>query len=95
MMQKKSLGLIILCLAAVMFCFSGFLCLAQSDRGSITGLLSDPTGNIVPGAPVTATNEATGVQSRTVTTGDGYYTISSLAAGSYCSPTGYCQELSY
>jgi hypothetical protein len=58
-------------------------CLAQSDRGSITGSLTDPTGNVIPAAPVTATNEATGVQSRTVTTGDGYYTIPSLPAGSY------------
>ncbi len=59
------------------------VCLAQSDRGSITGSLADPTGNVIPAAPVTATNEATGVQSRTVTTGDGYYTIPSLPAGSY------------
>jgi hypothetical protein len=59
------------------------VCLAQSDRGSITGSLTDPTGNVIPAAPVTATNEATGVQSRTVTTGDGYYTIPSLPAGSY------------
>ena len=33
-------------------------CLAQSDRGSITGSLTDPTGNVIPAAPVTATNEA-------------------------------------
>ena len=59
------------------------VCLAQSDRGSITGSLTDPAGNVIPAAPVTATNEGTGVQSRTVTTGDGYYTIPSLPAGSY------------
>jgi hypothetical protein len=56
---------------------------SQSDRGSITGSLTDPTGGAVPSIPVTATNEATGVQSRTVTTADGYYTIPSLPAGSY------------
>ena len=80
MILKKSFGLI---LAAIAFCCSGFPCLAQSDRGSITGSIADPSGGVVPGVPVTATNEATGVQSRTVTTGDGYYTIPSLPAGRY------------
>ncbi|HET6219479.1 MAG TPA: TonB-dependent receptor [Acidobacteriaceae bacterium] len=56
---------------------------AQSDRGSITGSVTDPSGGAVPNVPVTATNEATGVQSHTVTTGDGYYTIPNLPAASY------------
>jgi hypothetical protein len=55
----------------------------QSDRGSITGSVTDPSGGAVPNVAVTATNEATGVQSHTVTTGDGYYTIPNLPAAAY------------
>ena len=38
---------------------------AQSDRGSITGTVTDSTGGIVPDAAVTATNTATNVVART------------------------------
>ena len=82
MRLKRTSNLLKFGLIALLF-VSVDVCLAQSDRGSITGSLADPTGNVIPAAPVTATNEATGVQSRTVTTGDGYYTIPSLPAGSY------------
>ena len=82
MRLKRTSHLLKFGLIALLF-VSVDVCLAQSDRGSITGSLTDPTGNVIPAAPVTATNEATGVQSRTVTTGDGYYTIPSLPAGSY------------
>ncbi len=57
--------------------------LAQSDRGTITGTVSDSAGAVVPGAVVVATNSETGVQSRTVTTSTGNYTIPSLPVGLY------------
>lgn len=57
--------------------------LAQSDRGTITGTVSDPTQAVVASAAVTATNRATGVQQQTVTTETGNYTLSSLPAGEY------------
>jgi Carboxypeptidase regulatory-like domain len=78
--QSRLWKLVVIALCLFAFQVSSF---AQSDRGSLTGALTDPTGGAVPGIPVVATNEATGVQSRTVTTGDGYYTIPSLPAGSY------------
>jgi len=53
--------------------------LAQSDRGTLTGTVSDSAGAVVPGAAVLATNSETGIASRTVTTSTGNYTISSLA----------------
>src|SRR5438128_6822185 len=56
---------------------------AQSDRGTITGAVSDPASAIVPNAVVIATNTATGAISRTVTTATGNYTLASLPAGSY------------
>ncbi|MDQ1471962.1 MAG: hypothetical protein QOJ99_3442, partial [Bryobacterales bacterium] len=57
--------------------------LAQSDRGTITGTISDAANAIVPKAAVVATNSGTGVQSRTETTSTGNYTLSSLPVGMY------------
>jgi len=56
---------------------------AQNDRGTLTGTVQDPANAMVPNAPVTAINMATGAESRTVTTGTGNYTIPSLPAGNY------------
>src|SRR5664280_664167 len=57
--------------------------LAQSDRGTITGTIADPTGAVVPGAALHASNTATGAEYDTVTTATGNYTLPSLPAGSY------------
>jgi hypothetical protein len=59
------------------------VCLAQSDRGVITGTVADPAGALIPGAKVTAENPGTGVQFNTVTTSTGNYTIPSVPAGVY------------
>jgi len=67
-----------------LLCLPFAACLiAQSDRGTITGQVSDSGGAVVPNAAVTATNSETGVQSRTVTTETGNYTISSMPVGLY------------
>jgi hypothetical protein len=57
--------------------------LAQSDRGTITGVVKDPTGAVVARAEVIVRNIATGTEYKTVVTETGNYTISSLPAGSY------------
>jgi hypothetical protein len=59
------------------------LCFAQTDRGSVSGVVTDPTGAVVAGAKVTATNSGMGTQRSTVTTGDGNYTVPQLPAGVY------------
>jgi len=56
---------------------------AQAGRGGISGLVSDPTGAVVPGAKVTALNHATGIAQSTVTTGGGLYSFVSLNPGAY------------
>jgi hypothetical protein len=56
---------------------------AQSDRGSITGTVSDPSGAAIAGASVTAANAATGVSTRTSTDSTGTYTIPLLPPGTY------------
>ncbi len=59
------------------------LAFAQSDRGTITGTVTDATAAVVPGATVVLTNVATGTKSQTVTTATGNYTIPALPAGTY------------
>jgi hypothetical protein len=56
---------------------------AQSDRGVITGTVSDSTGSLVPGAKLVLMNVSTGAQTETVTTGTGNYTLLALPAGTY------------
>jgi hypothetical protein len=56
---------------------------AQGTNASITGIITDASGGVIPNATVTATNTATGV-ARSVTTNEaGVYTISPLIPGSY------------
>ena len=56
---------------------------AQSDRGTLTGTVTDPAGAVVPAAKVTIKNSETGTVSSTVTTDTGNYTLASLPIGSY------------
>src|ERR1035437_7562572 len=67
--------ILLLCSATVLF--------AQAGRGSISGLVSDPTGAIVPGAKITLLNHATGVTLHTITTAGGLYSFVSLNPGVY------------
>ncbi len=67
-------------LLAVLFALSA---IAQTDRGIITGSITDSSGAAVPEAKVTATNAATGIAFATITTGSGDYTIPTLPVGVY------------
>jgi hypothetical protein len=62
---------------------AGVSCFAQSDRGSVSGIVTDPSGSGIQGARVTVTNVSMGVQNSTITTSSGNYTIPQLAAGQY------------
>ena len=44
---------------------------AQSDRGTITGTISDPAGAMVAGAAIEAKNQATGVTYQAASTATG------------------------
>ena len=48
--------------------------LAQGDRGTMTGTVTDPADAIVPGAAVVARNTETGAEYTTVSTKNGNYT---------------------
>src|SRR5580704_614097 len=57
--------------------------LAQATTGTIGGVVTDPQGAVIPGAEVTATETATGVQTKVTTNGDGVYSIPRLKPGTY------------
>jgi hypothetical protein len=57
--------------------------LAQGPVGTLTGLITDPEGAVIPGAAVDATNHATGVETKTTSTSSGDYTLPYLPAGDY------------
>jgi len=63
--------------------FGAVALFAQSDRGTITGTISDPAGAVVAAAPVEARNTQTGVVTDVASSATGNYTIPSLAAGEY------------
>ena len=57
--------------------------LAQTGTSRITGTVVDSTGAVVPGASVTALNEATGIAQTQTTTDAGLYSFASLPVGTY------------
>ncbi len=56
---------------------------SQSDRGTLTGTISDSAGSVIAAANVSVTNAATGIALKTVTTSTGSYTVTSLPVGTY------------
>jgi hypothetical protein len=50
---------------------------------TINGSVIDPSGGLIAGAKITATQTATGTQRTTQTSSAGFYSLSALAAGSY------------
>ncbi len=59
-------------------------CLGQTaSTGALSGTVSDPSGAVVAGAKVTATNESTGETRTTVCAGDGTYRVPLLPPGRY------------
>ena len=56
---------------------------AQSDRGTITGTVTDPGGAVVGKAKVTATGLDTGTVREVTTSDDGHYTLPELKAERY------------
>ena len=57
--------------------------MAQATTGEITGRVVETAGLGVPGATVTAANDATGLTRAVVTGADGDYTIVQLPPGTY------------
>ena len=59
------------------------LAFLQTTMGTITGLVTDSTGAVVPGAAVEARNLDTGGESKTTTSATGNYSLPGLRVGHY------------
>ena len=78
-MHAKLIRLIFaLLLASMPLCIFG-----QSSNGSISGVVTDDTGAVLPGVTVTATNAATATSRSTVTNPQGQYAIALLPPATY------------
>jgi hypothetical protein len=77
----KQLALLIAMVSLFSFC--SLLATAQRAGGTLRGTVFDPSGAVVPGATVNATNQNTGVTSSTQTTSAGTYVFPNLLIGPY------------
>ena len=67
---------------ACLFVLSGVLLMHAQEAG-LVGTVTDPSGAVVAGAAVTATNVETNVERRVVSDDRGRYSISPLTVGRY------------
>src|SRR5882757_1692287 len=72
----KKLPLLLLLLSATSL-------IAQTDRGTVTGTVTDPSGRRVMGASVMIKSLATGLERPAKTNEAGVYTATSLSTGDY------------
>jgi outer membrane receptor protein involved in Fe transport len=72
----RTVRLLAVCLLA------GSAALAQSS-GAMSGLVTDPTGAVLPGVSLTATNAATGIGFQTTSTDAGVFVFPFLPVGTY------------
>ena len=68
---------------AVSLLVGAFMAVAQTDRGTLTGTIVDPTGAVVANASIQARNVATDQVYAATSTQTGNYTLVQLPPGSY------------
>jgi hypothetical protein len=66
-------------LIATISCFA----YAQGASSSLSGVVIDQSGGVVPGADVKVKNDANGAEFKTITAGNGTFSIPALDAGTY------------
>jgi hypothetical protein len=74
-MKFRLVALLALSITAALF--------SQEFRGTISGVVTDPTGATIPGAKVTVTETQTGTRIPTVSDNSGQYTAAFLLPGEY------------
>jgi hypothetical protein len=63
--------------------FAGSVAWAQSNQASMSGVVADEQGAVIPAAKVSAVNAATQLHTDTVTNGSGFYSLPNLPIGTY------------
>lgn len=66
----------------ILVCLAG-LAYAQINTGRIDGAVRDSSGAVVPGARLSATNDATGALTTTQSSASGDYVVNFLVPGTY------------
>src|SRR6516165_429714 len=80
--RRVSEGFLGLMMAAFCLCASG-LAFGQSVNATAGGTVRDPSGALIPGVTVTATNTGTGIMNTVVTNESGAYNFAALQPGTY------------
>src|ERR1041385_7012460 len=75
----------ILCVALALFVtfVSSAHAFGQSTFATVSGTVADPSGAVLPGVSITATNSATGVVTTVVSNEAGAYNLTGILPGSY------------
>jgi len=63
--------------------FASGLAFSQTTNATLGGTVSDPSGALIPGVTISATNNATGITSTVLTNEAGTYQFASLQPGTY------------
>jgi hypothetical protein len=66
-----------------MLLLTAFSVFGQIGRASLTGIVRDQTGSVIPGVSVTVVNKATGLNYKTTSNDEGIYTLGALPVGEY------------
>jgi hypothetical protein len=74
---------ILILMASVFFLSTAAATWPQSMTGSISGVVTDSSGAVLPGVSVAATAESTNVKQTTVTDSKGFYSFPTLAVDKY------------
>ncbi len=77
----QSAAAALLCVASLLLPSAAFS--QATNSGDIRGVVTDPTGAVIPGVTVTVVNVNTGVTKVLETNGDGLYDTSSIVVGTY------------
>ncbi len=80
---KSATNLFRLILPAALLLFAPLITHAQTDTGSLTGIVTDPSGDVVTHAAVTVLNRDTNISSATTTNDSGQYFVPGMRPGSY------------
>ncbi len=72
----------VIILTAALFGLS-LVAAAQTSRGTVSGVVTDTAGAVVPGASVTLTSDATNQARTTVSNEEGFYRFDAVELGTY------------
>ncbi len=81
--MRRLLSFAIFAVSFVLVLFFSVTGYAQTFRGAINGTITDPSGAVVAGANVKATNTGTGIVLSTVSTSGGAFTFQDVPLGTY------------